>query len=54
LKKSNIVKHFLQEVFIRKTIYNIIKRYEIGLPVKDLPRNGRSTFFREKNQKAPE
>jgi hypothetical protein len=33
LKKIDIVKHFALEGFKRSTIYNIIKRYESGLPL---------------------
>ncbi|CAF1249549.1 unnamed protein product, partial [Rotaria magnacalcarata] len=32
LKNNDIVKHFVQEGFKRRTIYGIMKRYEIGLP----------------------
>jgi transposase len=41
----------LQEGFIERTIYNIIKRYQLGLPFEDLPRNGRPTSFDKKNLK---
>lgn len=34
-KNRDIVKHFVQEGFKRGIIYNIIKRYEIGLTVED-------------------
>ncbi|CAF4216456.1 unnamed protein product, partial [Rotaria sordida] len=51
LKKSDIVKHFMQEGFKRSTIYNIIKRYEIDLPVEDHPRSGHPTHFDKKNLK---
>jgi transposase len=51
LKNSDIVKHFVQEGFKRRTIYDIIKRYEIGLPAEDLSRSGRPTSFNGKNLK---
>jgi transposase len=51
LKNSNIVKNFLQKGLKRRTIYDTIKRYEIGLPVEDLPRRGRPTSFNAKNLK---
>jgi hypothetical protein len=37
--------------FIERTIYNIIKLYELGLPFEKLPRNGRRTSFDKKNLK---
>ena len=51
LKNGDIVKHFVQEGFKRRTIYDIIKRYEIDLPVEDHPRSGRPTHFDKKNMK---
>ena len=51
LKNSDIVKHFVQEGFKRRTIYGIIKRYEIGLPAEDLPRSDHPTFFNGINLK---
>ncbi|CAF1628456.1 unnamed protein product, partial [Rotaria magnacalcarata] len=48
LKNNDIVKHFVQEGFKRRTIYGIMKRYEIGLPAEDLPRSGRPTCFKGK------
>ncbi|CAF3544917.1 unnamed protein product [Rotaria socialis] len=51
LKNNDIVKHFVQEGFKRRTLYNIIKRYEMGLPAEDLPRSGRPTSFKRKNLK---
>jgi transposase len=50
-KKFNIVKHFVQEGFKRSTIYNIIKRYENGLPIEDHLRSGRPQYFDRKNLK---
>ncbi|CAF1613070.1 unnamed protein product [Rotaria magnacalcarata] len=49
LKNNDMVKHFIQEGFKRRTIYGIMKRYEIGLPVEDLPRSGRPTSFKGKS-----
>ncbi|CAF2102139.1 unnamed protein product [Rotaria magnacalcarata] len=51
LKNNDIVKHFVQEGFKRRTIYHIIKRYEIGLPAEDLPNSGRPTSFKGKSLK---
>jgi hypothetical protein len=51
LKKIGIVKHFLQEDFKGSTLFNIIKRHEIGLPIEDLPRTGCPTSFHRKNLK---
>ncbi|CAM4849386.1 unnamed protein product [Rotaria magnacalcarata] len=51
LKNNDIVKHFVQEGFKRRTLYNIIKRSEMGLPAEDLPRSGRPTSFKRKNLK---
>jgi transposase len=34
LKKIDIVKHFELEGFKRSTVYDIIKRYDNGLPVE--------------------
>ncbi|CAF3737448.1 unnamed protein product [Rotaria socialis] len=48
LKNNGTVKHFVQEGFKRRTIYDIIKRYEIGLPAEDLPRSGHLTSFKGK------
>lgn len=41
MKKTDVVKHFQTEAVPRRTIYNIIKRYESGLPCEDKPRQGR-------------
>ena len=41
MKKTDVVKHFQTEGVPRRTIYNIIKRYESGLPCEDKPRQGR-------------
>ena len=43
--------HFLQGGFKRRTIYDIIKRDEIGLLDEDWPRNGRPTLFNGKQLK---
>ena len=51
LKNGDIVKHFVQGGFIRQTIYDIVKRYEMGIPPEDLPRSGRPTSFNRKNLK---
>ena len=51
LKNSDIVKRVVQEGFKRRTIYDIIKRYEIGPPAKDLPRSSRPTSFNGENLK---
>ncbi|CAF3418060.1 unnamed protein product [Rotaria socialis] len=48
LKNNGTVKHFVQEGFKRRTIYDIIKRYEIGLPAEDLPISGHLTSFKGK------
>ena len=36
LKNSEIGRHFVKESCKRRTIYDIRKRYEIGLPTEDL------------------
>ena len=51
LKNSDIVKHFVQGGLRRGTIYDIIKRYEMGIPSEDMPRSDRPTFFNRKNLK---
>ena len=51
LKNGDIAKYFVQEGFKRRTIYDIIKRYEMGIPPEDLPRSGRRTSFNRKNLK---
>ncbi|CAF5055609.1 unnamed protein product, partial [Rotaria sp. Silwood1] len=51
LKKVDIVKHFAQEGSTRSTVYNITKRYEIGLPVEHRPGARRPTYFDRKNLK---
>ncbi|CAF1982038.1 unnamed protein product [Rotaria magnacalcarata] len=51
LKGSDIEKHFVQEGFKRRAIYDIIKLYEMGIPPEDLPRSGRPTSFSRKNLK---
>ena len=51
LENSEIGKHFLQDSFKRRTIYDIIKCSEIGLLVEDLPRSARLTSFNGKNFK---
>ncbi len=38
----------MEEGFKKSTIYNIIKRYEVDLPVGDRPRSGRPTHFDKK------
>ena len=40
MEKTDVVKHFQTEGVPRRTIYNIIKRYESGLPYEDKPRQG--------------
>ena len=42
MEKTDVVKHFQTEGVLRRTIYNIIKRYKSGLPCEDKPRQGRS------------
>ena len=54
LGKNNhceIGKHFLQEGFKRRTIYDIIKCDEICLPAEDPPRSDRPTSSNGKNFK---
>ena len=41
MKKTDVVKHFQTEGVPRRTIYNIIKSYEGGIPCEDKPRQGR-------------
>ncbi|CAF4652187.1 unnamed protein product, partial [Rotaria sp. Silwood2] len=41
MKKKDVVKHFQTEGVPRRTVYDIIKRYESGLPCEDKPRQGR-------------
>ena len=41
MKKTDTVKHFQMEGVPRRTIYNVIKSYEDGLPCEDKPRQGR-------------
>ena len=45
MEKADVVKHFQTESMPRRTIYNIIKRYESGLPCEDKPRQGRPAKF---------
>ena len=49
--KIDIVKHFEQEGFKRSTMYKIIKRYRIGLPIEHHSRDGRPPFFNRKSLK---
>ena len=49
--KFVIVKHSEQEDFKRSTIYNIIKRYEIGLPIEHRSAAADPPFFNRKNLK---
>ena len=51
LKNGDIVKHFVQEGFKRRTVYDIVKRDEMGIPLEDLPRSGGSTSFNRENLK---
>ncbi|CAF3313176.1 unnamed protein product, partial [Rotaria sp. Silwood2] len=44
-------KHFVLKGFKRSTVYDAIKRCEIGLPVEDRSRSGRPTSFNKKNLK---
>lgn len=39
--KAEVVRHFTSENYSRSTIYNILKRYEEGLPVERTPKTGR-------------
>ncbi|CAF5037561.1 unnamed protein product, partial [Rotaria sp. Silwood1] len=48
---NDLLKHFAQEGFQKSTVYHIIKRYEIGLPVEHCPGAGRPTYFDRKNLK---
>ena len=48
LKDSDIKICFVQEYFKKQPIYDIIKRYEIGLPAEDLHRIGRPSSFNGK------
>ena len=41
IKKSEIVNHYLKEGISQSTIYNILKRLEDGIQIKDLKRTGR-------------
>lgn len=41
MSKSAVVKHFANEKYPRRTIYSIIRRWEEGLPIDDMPRTGR-------------
>ena len=41
MEKTVVVKHFQTEGVPRRTIYNIIKSYESGLPCEDKSRHGR-------------
>ena len=41
MKKTDVVKHFQTEGVLRRTIYNMFKSYEGGLPCEDKPRHGR-------------
>ena len=41
MEKTDVVKHFQTEGVPRRTIYNIIKRYESGLSCEDKPRQDR-------------
>ena len=52
LKNSEIGKHFLQEDFKRRTIYDIIK-HEIGVPAEDPPRSGCKMSFNGKKFRHP-
>ena len=41
METRDVVKHFQTEIVPRRTIYNIIKRYESGLQCEKKPRQGR-------------
>ena len=49
--KIDIVKHFEQEGFKRSTIYNIIKRYEISVPIEYRSEAGHPPLVERKNLK---
>ena len=49
--KIYTIKHFEPEGFKRSTIYNIIKRYEIGMPIEHRSGASRPPFFNRKNLK---
>ncbi|CAF1428417.1 unnamed protein product [Rotaria sordida] len=51
LKKIDIVKHFVLEGYKRSTVYDAIKRCEIGLAIEDCPRSDCPTSFNKKNLK---
>jgi len=50
--KIDVVKHFEQEGFKRSTVYDIIKCYEIGLPVEHHSGAGRPPYFNRKKLKS--
>ena len=47
LKNKDIGRYFVQD-FKRRIIYDLIKRYETGLPDEDLPRRGLPKSFNRK------
>ena len=47
-KNSEIGKHFLQDGFKRRTVYDLIKRYPIDLSIEDQPRSDCPTSFNRK------
>jgi transposase len=50
MKKRDVVKHFQMEDIPRSTIYDIIKRFERGLPCDDKRRKGRPCKLNKKQQ----
>jgi transposase len=51
IPKSEVVKHFEIENISRRTTYSIIKRFEKGLPIEDMPRSGRPSKMDKKTLK---
>lgn len=45
MKKSELVQHFSMEGFRPRTIYNAINRLQMGQPIQDKKRTGRSTSW---------
>lgn len=50
-KKSDVIAHFKSEKIPTSTIYRLIKRWELGIGTKDLPKKGRPAILNTPNQK---
>ncbi|KAF2892350.1 hypothetical protein ILUMI_13826 [Ignelater luminosus] len=50
-EKCYVIKHFKEENILTSTIYDIIKRYENGIPFHEKPRPGRPSCLSTREQK---